>query len=172
VADREEAKVQASLVRVTRDYRRGAITAEHWAELRGELESEAEAVRNRADQLRARAELLSVEVDAADVDTELVTRLATLLRVAAGKMDDQESVAAMRAALGTVFSSARFSPSAVLLGTPGTDTYVSGAADLCPVVREDLVPAANTHEGGGWVWGTRPSHSALVHPDRVRSRRG
>ncbi len=67
---------------------------------------------------------MSVEVESADVDTELVSRLASLLRVAAGKTNDEESVAAMRGALGTVFSSVTFSP--------GGATYVSGEADLVP----------------------------------------
>ena len=43
--------------------------------------------------------LLSVEVDSADVDTELVSRLAGVLRAADGTMDDEASVAARRAAL-------------------------------------------------------------------------
>jgi hypothetical protein len=107
---------------------------------------EAAAARARADQLRARAELLSVEVEAADVDTELVVRLASVMRPAAGKADDQESVAAMRAALGTVFSSLTFSP---------------GAASC-----------EGTYVTGGWVWGMRASHSAPVRTDRVRSGRG
>jgi DNA invertase Pin-like site-specific DNA recombinase len=168
-ADREEAAAQASLTRVKDDYKRGHITSDEWHELRAEMEEEALAAHNRADQLRARAELLSVEVDAADVDTELVSRLAAVLRVAAGKTDDEESVAAMRAALGTVFRSVTFSPG---LAAWGSGTYVSGEADLVPVLRDDLVSATNTRKGGGWVWGTRPSRIAPVRTDRVRSGRG
>ena len=51
------------------------------------------AGRSRVDQLRARAELLSVEVEAAGVDTELVSRLAAVLWSAAERMDDEKSVA-------------------------------------------------------------------------------
>jgi hypothetical protein len=72
-----------SLARIKGDCKRVTIYANTWAV----------ASRNRADQPRARAELLSVEVEAADVDTELVSRLAAVLRSAAERMDDEKSVA-------------------------------------------------------------------------------
>ena len=56
--------------------KRGKIYADTWAELKAELESGGVAARARADRLGVRAELLSVEVDSDDVDTELVSRLA------------------------------------------------------------------------------------------------
>lgn len=149
-ADREEAQAEAALARVKADYKRGAITAEQWAELEAELTEEALASRNRAEQLRARAELVSAEVNDAAVETELLMRLARTLQVAAGKGDDdEESVASMRAALGSLFSHVTLSPG--MAAWDAGETYVSGQVDLVPVLHEDVVP--NTRQGGGWVRG-------------------
>lgn len=104
------------------------------------------------------------------MDTELVSRLATLMRVAAGKMDDEEAVAGMRAALGTVFSSVTFSPGLAAWGKGGI--YVPGEADLVPVLRHDLASETNTRKGGRWARGHRPSALAPVRTDRARSRHG
>jgi hypothetical protein len=154
--------------------KRGKIDAETWAELKAELESEAVAARASTDRLRVRAELLSVEVDSADVDTELVSRLAGVLRAADGKMDDEASVAAMRAALAILFSHVTYSPGLAAMDAvlPG-GTYLSGEADLVPVLRDDLIPTGNKYpEAGGWAWGTRPVPAGPVRTECVRSRHG
>lgn len=154
--------------------KRGKIDAETWAEPKAELESEAVAARASADRLRVRAELLSVEVDSADVDTELVSRFAGVLRAADGKMDDEASVAAMRAARATLLSHVTYSPGLAAMDAvlPG-GTYLSGEADLVLVLRDDLIPTGNKHpEGGGWVWGRPPLRPAPVRTDRVRSGHG
>jgi hypothetical protein len=40
-------------------------------------------------------------------------------------------------------------------------------------MREAFGPKlAPSHEGGGWVWGTRPLHLRPVHTEPARSRRG
>lgn len=166
-ADREEAEAQASLARVKADYKRGAITAEQWAELEAELIEEAQASRANAEQLRGQAELVSAEADAADAEIKLVMKLATMLQAAAGKAVDEETVAAMRAALGQLFSRVTFAPGTVGMADAGT--YVSGAADLIPVLREDVVP---TRQGGGWVWGTRARHATPVRTEHLRNGHG
>jgi hypothetical protein len=166
-ADREEQEAQAALARVRRDYTRGAISAEDWAELRTELESEAEAARANAEQMRGRAELVSVEVDAAQVEVELLTRFAAMIKVVDRDADDPETLASLRAALGTLFSRVNLSPGMSAWGDG--DTYVSGAVDLVPVLHEDVAP---TRQGGGRVWGTRRTRPAPVSRGPVRSRRG
>ncbi len=163
-AYREDSEAQAALARVRRDYTRGAITAEQWGELRAELESEAEAARANAEQLRGQAELVSVEVDAAQVEVELLTRFAAMIQVVDGNEDDPETVASLRAALGTLFSRVDLSPS--MSAWDGGETYVSGQVDLVPVLHEDVAP---TRQGGGWVWGGRSRPAAPVRFGQVRS---
>jgi hypothetical protein len=111
---------------------------------------------------------VSVEVNDAAVETELLMRLARTLQAAAGKGDDEESVAAMRASLGTLFSSVTLSPS--MAAWSDAETYVSGQVDLVPVLREDV--ATNTRQGGGWVWGPRTPRPAPVRSAPAWSRHG
>jgi site-specific DNA recombinase len=166
-ADREESEAQAALARVKRDYTRGAISAEDWADLRTELESEADAARANAERLRSQAELVSVEVDAAQVEVELLTRFAAMIQVVDGNSDDPETVATLRAALGTLFREVRLSPS--LAEWDGSGDFVSGRVDLLPVIHEDVAP---TRQGGGWVWGTGARRLRPLEPDKSGAGRG
>ena len=167
-ADREEAEAEAALVRVKADYKRGAITAEQWAELQAELQEDAQASRASAAQLRAQAELVSAEVNEAAVETELLIRLGRTLQAAAGETHDGETVAAMRAALGQLYSSVTLSPGGAAWSD--AETYVSGQVDLVPVLRDDV--ATNTRQGGGWVWGAHTSRPTHVRSGPLRSSRG
>jgi hypothetical protein len=47
--------------------------------------------------------------------------------------------------------------------------FVIQAAHLRALLGPKLAPS---HQGGGWVWGTRRLRSAPVCTDHVRSRRG
>lgn len=60
-ADREEQEAEDALVRIRRDYQRGAITAEDWHAFRAELEEDAKVSRGRAQQLRVQAAQLEAE---------------------------------------------------------------------------------------------------------------
>jgi DNA invertase Pin-like site-specific DNA recombinase len=166
-ADREESEAEAALARVRRDYTRGALTAEQWGELRTELEEEAAAARANADQMRSRAELVSVEVNEAQVEVELLSRFAAMVRVVHADEDDPETVASLRAALGTLFRRVNLSPG--MAGWDDSTTYLSGQVDLVPVLHEDV---ATTRQGGGRVWGARPPRPTPVRTEHLRSRHG
>jgi DNA invertase Pin-like site-specific DNA recombinase len=137
-ADREEQEAEAALVRVRRDYQRGAISAEEWHEFRTELEEEAEASRRRASQLRVRAAQLDAEAAHVDAETQLGARLAAILRAAAGDLDDPRAVAEFRAALASTFESVTFHPGWTD-DVPAGSPLVLGETQLVPVIRPDLV---------------------------------
>lgn len=149
-ADREEQEAESSLLRIKRDYQRGAITAEEWHELRDDLTEQAEASRNRAALLRARSAELEVEAAQVDTEAELASRIASILHAAAGHVDDPEGVAAMRAALAATFDRIILAPAGgATPDVPETAPWVWGAAELVPVLRAGVVPAEKAPSAWG-----------------------
>lgn len=117
--------------------------------------------------MRGRAELVSVEVNEAQIEVDLLRRFAAVIQVVDDNADDPETMATLRAALGTLFSRVTLSP-----GVAGWDdggTYVNGHLDLVPTLHEDVVP---TRKGGGWVWGPRAQRPTPLRSEHARSRRG
>ncbi len=151
-ADREEQEAEAALLRIKRDYQRGAITAEDWNEQRVELTEEAQASRNRAALLRARSAELEAEAGQVDTEAELASRVTSILQAAAGNVDDPEGVTAMRAALAATFDRIVLAPAGgPLPDVPTEAPWVWGETELVPVLRADVV-VANKHPHG-WGFG-------------------
>jgi DNA invertase Pin-like site-specific DNA recombinase len=136
-ADREEQEAVAALARIKRDYVAGRISADDWNDLRAELEESQTASRNRAAQLRARAEEIQAEAAQVDVEAQLVARLAAVMRAVAGKAENPEAIAELRAALAATFERIIFQP--VWRDVPEGAPIVLGPAELAPVLRSDLL---------------------------------
>jgi primosomal protein N' len=103
-AERELSQTEASLARVKADYVRGALAAEDWRELRRELTEQREAAEREIERLRARAAEAESEVAAFDLDEEAAQKLAALRHAITGEVVGAAGLAAIRSALGRVFS--------------------------------------------------------------------
>lgn len=169
-ADREEQQAVAALNRIRRDYVAGKITADDWASFQAELEEEQAASRNKAAQLRARAAEIETEAAQVDVETELVARLARLMRTVMGKADDPEAINEMRAALAATFERIVHQP--VWEDVPMEAPIVLGATELAPVLRSDLLVEPNAYsavKGASRCYSDGVLHWAteLLEPIRV-----
>lgn len=97
-ARRDLSKAEESWKRVRRDYMEGKITAEDWAEFRGDLESEREASAARVAHLEAKA------AEAETAPEAIVPAVADALGIVRTAMANGDSDA-VRAALETLFES-------------------------------------------------------------------
>jgi site-specific DNA recombinase len=136
-ADREEQEAVAALARIRRDYVAGKINADDWKELRAELDEAQAASRAKAGQLRARAAEIEAEAVQVDVEAQLVARLGSVMRAVAGKADNPEAIAELRAALAATFERIVYRP--VWRDVPEGAPIVLGPAELAPVLRSDLL---------------------------------
>jgi hypothetical protein len=90
---REDAETQAhaaaeAVQRISRDYARGALSAESFEELKPQLVAELEAAEAKADRLREREERLLANPERCDLEEELLAELARIRAALAGEVDD------------------------------------------------------------------------------------
>lgn len=102
-AEREAKAAESALERVRRDYQRGVIEAEDWAEQRPQLREERDAARAEASRLAASLEAAAKEDALLDAEQETYELLADVRRAIAGEVNDAAGVDAVRAALSRLF---------------------------------------------------------------------
>ena len=95
---------EAALARVRADYVRGALKVEDWETFRDELTEQHQATQHEVERLRFRAEEVSAEAAAFDVDDETAQRLAALREAIAGEVVEAEGLDGVRAMLKRVFA--------------------------------------------------------------------
>jgi Recombinase zinc beta ribbon domain len=102
-AELEAASIAESLSRIRADYRRGAIRAEDWADLRGELDDSRRAAAAQVDRLveqEGRAREVAITADA---ENETIRRLSEIRAAIAGEVTDARGTDAVRAAICRLF---------------------------------------------------------------------
>jgi site-specific DNA recombinase len=135
-AEREAAAAAARLARIKSDYVAEDLTASEWRELRAELEPEAEA----AEMERSRLSTQLAEIESgpaiANLETELLERLAKIRAALAGEVNDASGTATVRAALLRLFDGF-----VLRHGTPENAhvELIGGDYWIEPLVREDAV---------------------------------
>jgi DNA invertase Pin-like site-specific DNA recombinase len=102
-ATRAEREASEALVRVKRDYTRGAISAEDWSELRPDLESESAGAVAELARLRDQERDVLGWAESRDAEAETLRKLAQIRSAIAGEVKDAEGVDAVRAALLRLF---------------------------------------------------------------------
>jgi DNA invertase Pin-like site-specific DNA recombinase len=147
-AERAAAEAEASLARIRADYTRGAITAEDWEGFRTELTEAREAALREVEQLTARTQELTTEVETLNVDGEVAVRLAALREAVAGEVTGAEGLAAVRAALRRCFES-------ITMWQADEDGLI-----LVPIVRTPEELTAWIDLGAGRAL-------SLPHPERI-----
>jgi site-specific DNA recombinase len=102
-AEREVQRATETVERVSRDYKRGALSAESynhlWPEVMEELAAAEAEVERRRQRLEEIAEAFSFE----DVEDDIVMRLSQLRATIAGRISDAAGVESVRAALLELF---------------------------------------------------------------------
>jgi site-specific DNA recombinase len=106
-AERAAQEAAAAVERARRDYKRRALSAESYEELRPEVEAESAAAAAEVERLREREREVSQSVGLEDVEEEVLRWLAELREMIAGKVRDADSIEAIRAALGRLFEGFR-----------------------------------------------------------------
>ncbi len=159
-ADTEAQAAAARLARVKRDYANGDLTAAEWRELRDELEPEASAAEAEASRLREQLAEVESGATLADVEVDVLAKLAHIRAAVAGEVSDREGVAAVRAVLLRLFDAFTLHTDTPkdahieLIGQPWIEPVVSRHAlagydeELRPVLaRKPLESAANKYVG-------------------------
>ena len=117
------------------------------------------ASRQQAAQLSPRAAEIEAEAARVDVEAQLVARLTRLMQTVMGDADDPDVINEMRAALTATFDRVIFEPGWEVTegATPESAPVISGPAELCPVLRSDLLAAGggNSFARGASPPGTR-----------------
>jgi len=98
-ATKAEREASEALTRVKRDYTRGAISAEDWSELRGDLIEEHKGAKAQLDRLKAQVSEIEQWSITRDVEHDALHRLAEIRAAIAGEIKDASGVASVRAAL-------------------------------------------------------------------------
>ena len=101
-AETDEREASEALQRVRRDYARGALPAEDWLELKGELGEELAGARAKATRFRDR-EVEVQDEGAALVDDKFVQALAELRAVIAGRVNQARGLDQVRSTILTLF---------------------------------------------------------------------
>jgi chromosome segregation ATPase len=103
-AAREVAELDGQRARVERDYRRGALSAENYERVLGEIDAEREAAKAERAQLAERAAESADAIDRLDAEHKTLQRLAQLRETIAGRVTDAaDDVRALRVELARVF---------------------------------------------------------------------
>ena len=100
LAERDQARAEASLARVKADYLAGEITASDWRELRADLDDSLAAAGAAVEQARARVEAVQVAGALTDAEAAMLAHLADLKAAVAGKVDQAPDLAALRTTIG------------------------------------------------------------------------
>jgi site-specific DNA recombinase len=134
-AERESKAAQEALERVRRDYQRGAIEADDWAEQRPQLAEELQGARAEAERLRASEAQVDQGAGITDAEQETLERLTSIRRAIAGEVRDAEGTDAIRAALSRLFDGF-----IVHRSTPDrVHVELAGQTWIEPIVREQAV---------------------------------
>ena len=139
---RQEAQTaEERLTRVKRDYLEGRITAEDWSGFRDDLMGELEAARAQAARLEEQVANVEGASTVAELEAEVLEKLAGIRAVLAGEVSDAGGVDAARAALSRLFEgftlvkphTGQTAPAE--LAWAGPEGYV-----LEPTLRDGVVP--------------------------------
>lgn len=143
-AERAERQAAERLARVRRDYQDRRLDADDWREQRQILAAELVAAEAEAARLAGREVELTEEADLAESDEALVY-LARLRASIAGKLAESEDVAAVRAAMLTIFEGFTLRP----WHKPAQELAVEGGYLLDPAIRVDAIdPRLKGSEAG------------------------
>lgn len=148
-ADRESQKTADALVRLERDYRDGAMTAEQWSRLDAKFTSELAAANAEVARLDERRRTLSSEMAQIDAETAVFEQIAALRAMVVGEVREgsRDGIDSLRAALRRLFAGFDLLGGARPFGTsaddgvawPHPDLALSGGLALLPRLQEDAI---------------------------------
>jgi hypothetical protein len=92
-----------AIQRISRDYARGALSAESFEELKPQLVAELEAAEPRQNGSASGEERLLANPERSDLEEELLAELARIRAAVAGEVNDAQGVGAVRAAVLCLF---------------------------------------------------------------------
>ncbi|MGH2966328.1 MAG: recombinase family protein [Solirubrobacterales bacterium] len=148
-AKREAKLADEAYTRVQRDYQRGAIEADDWAEQRPQLIEERDAAMAAVDRLQAKLPEVESWTELEDAEGRTLERLAEIRKAIAGEVTDAKGVEAVRAALKKLFASFQVS------------IPVNGKATITPEWRRELVTMFDADGEEDYGFETKPARVPL-----------
>jgi DNA invertase Pin-like site-specific DNA recombinase len=143
---REEARREAETARerrerVKRDYLEGRITAEDWSEFSGELSAELSAAEAQAARLDDQLSSIERAGSLADLEAEVLEKLAAIRATLAGEVSDARGVDAARAAMQRLFEGFALAEPHPGQQVPGELAWVSPSGYVLePILQDGVVP--------------------------------
>jgi hypothetical protein len=140
-AHQEAQAADERLERVKRDYLEDRISAEDWSEFRDDLSAELSAAQAQAVRLDEQLASIQEAGSLADLEAEVLKKLAAIRATLAGEVVDARGVDAARAAILRLFEGFALSEPQLGQHVPGELAWVGPSRYvLDPILRDGVVP--------------------------------
>lgn len=157
-ADAEVGRLEAEVAHISREFRKGDLSAKRYEPMIDEAEEELAGARAEADRLAERELELERERSTADGESEFLKALAQLQASLAAEVRDADSLEAQRNALGRLFKSFTYhetAPDAARVDVVGDDgevveTLPEAGYSVTAEYHEDALDPAWFTADGDW----------------------
>jgi DNA invertase Pin-like site-specific DNA recombinase len=140
-AHQEVRAADERLERVKRDYLEGRIPAEDWSEFRDDLSTELSAAQAQAVRLDEQLASIQEAGSLADLEAEVLKKLAAIRATLAGEVVDTKGVDAARAAILRLFEGFNLAEPQLGQQVPGELAWVGPSRYvLDPILRDGVLP--------------------------------